>query len=114
MPKRDKTGWLILALAVLLLAGAIAALSPGKGELQSVRVSYLPDVSGRSATRLPEKEWQKIPGIGKGLAKRITAYKSVYGEFTCPDELILVEGIGKARRQSVIDYSESFERSDSP
>ena len=114
MPHKDVRGWVFLCSAVLLLAAAIALLAPGKAEFQSVSVSHLPDVSGRSPTRLSEKQWCEIPGIGKGLAGKIVRYKSVYGEFTSPDETILVDGIGKARRQAILEYAESFERSGNP
>ncbi len=41
------------------------------------------------------KELQQLPGIGKGLAKRIVEYRSTHGSFKTVEELMKVKGIGK-------------------
>ncbi len=41
------------------------------------------------------KELQQLPGIGKGLAKRIVAYRTANGPFKSETELMRVKGIGK-------------------
>ena len=40
-----------------------------------------------------EKELARLPGIGKTLAGRIVAYREEHGAFSCPEDLLLVEGI---------------------
>jgi competence protein ComEA len=42
-------------------------------------------------------ELERLPGIGKGLAARIIAYRSQYGRFRRPEHLIMVRGIGDPR-----------------
>ena len=41
------------------------------------------------------KQLQQLPGIGKGLAKRIVEYRTTNGPFKNVEELVKVKGIGK-------------------
>lgn len=47
-------------------------------------------------TASPE-ELERLPGIGKGLAARIIAYRSQYGRFRRPEHLMMVHGISDRR-----------------
>jgi competence protein ComEA len=42
-------------------------------------------------------ELERLPGIGKGLAARIIAYRNQYGRFRRPEHLIMVRGISDRR-----------------
>jgi competence protein ComEA len=42
-------------------------------------------------------ELEKLPGIGRGLAARIIAYRSEYGRFRRTEHLMMVRGISERR-----------------
>jgi competence protein ComEA len=46
-------------------------------------------------------ELEKLPGIGKGLAARIIAYRDEYGRFRRPEHLMMVRGISTRRYQTM-------------
>jgi competence protein ComEA len=47
-------------------------------------------------TASPE-ELEKLPGIGRGLAARIVAYRREYGHFRRAEHLLMVRGISERR-----------------
>ena len=50
-----------------------------------------------------EKELEKLPGIGKGLAARIVEHREKYGPFRRPEHLIIVRGISDRRFRAMQD-----------
>ena len=51
-----------------------------------------------------EQELTMLPGIGPTLAGRIIAYRTQYGRFSAPEQLMDVKGIGQATYDGVKDY----------
>ncbi len=50
------------------------------------------------------RELTALPGIGETLARRILDYRSQYGPFSRPEELLNVEGIGAGKLEPLLDY----------
>lgn len=62
----------------------------------------------QTATRInintaSEKELEKLPGIGRGLADRIVEHREKYGPFRRPEHLIMVRGISDKRFRALRD-----------
>jgi len=50
-----------------------------------------------------KEEFMALPGIGEVLAERIVAYREENGNFSSPEELLNVEGVGKKRLEEILD-----------
>jgi len=62
----------------------------------------------QTATRInintaSEKELEKLPGIGRGLAERIVEHRAKYGRFRRREHLIMVRGISDKRFRALRD-----------
>lgn len=50
-----------------------------------------------------QEEFTALPGIGETLAKRILDYRKSHGEFSVPEELLNVPGIGTGKLEAILD-----------
>lgn len=87
------------------------------GPVESVQNIYLTDdlahtvTSGESNTdgkininTASVSVLQMLPNIGPVLAQRIVDYRTQNGNFTAPEDLLQVEGIGKVRLEEIRNY----------
>ena len=77
----SRSGFSISILALMLIVGfsGVGFADDGKVDLNTSTA----------------KELQQLPGIGKGLSKRIVEYRTANGPFKSVEELMQVRGIGK-------------------
>lgn len=47
---------------------------------------------------------QTLPNVGEVLAQRIVDYRNENGNYTAPEDLLLVEGIGEKRLEQIREY----------
>lgn len=108
-----------LAFLALFLAGALLwaerASKPGvRVQTPAAESAVLTGADGGTADDLAPNETvdlntataaelQKLPGVGEVLASRIIVYRAENGPFAAPEELMKVEGIGKAKFDAVKD-----------
>jgi competence protein ComEA len=91
-----------LLLAILLAAPpAPPACLPGFNKDQSKVISPSLVIDINQATA---EDFQKLPGIGPGLAGRIVAYRKKHGPFRRVEDLLVVRGIGHKKWKAIRPY----------
>ena len=118
-----KQGIIVLLLLTFLFLGFICGFFMGRNVNHSnVELSPLPKPtitpapSGTQPISQPQQITGKInintatidqlmllPGIGQVLAQNIIDHRNTHGNFQKPADLLLVEGIGEQRLDSIID-----------
>ncbi len=114
---KNRVVWLLLVIELVFLTTLMGFyLGRNTGDTP-VHVSKLPEeteatVSSTEASgplvvninTATAAEFEKLPGIGPILAKRIVEYRNANGPFSTVSELTKVDGIGPDRLKNILDY----------
>lgn len=98
---------LVVAIALVSLSGMACAKRTSVRSGQ-VREQLTVASSGPATKRIniniaTANDLETLPGIGKGLAERIVAYREKHGPFRRPEHLIIVRGISDKRFRGLRD-----------
>ena len=91
-----------LLLAILLAAPpARPACLPGfnNDQPKASSPSFVIDINQATA-----EDFQKLPGIGPELARRIVAFRKKHGPFRRVEDLLVVRGIGHKKWKAIRPY----------
>jgi competence ComEA-like helix-hairpin-helix protein len=105
LPTRGAHSFLLLLLTCALLIASSACVKLPRNTLQASGQTAPPVERTQTSlininTASPE-ELEKLPGIGRGLAARIIAYRSEFGRFRRAEHLMMVSGISERRFRAV-------------
>jgi competence protein ComEA len=75
-----------------------------KKKVKREREKKIPPQSGIFINEAGESDWEKLPGIGPSMAKKILAYRKEHGAFHSFQDLRNVPGMGEKKFQKIKPY----------
>jgi competence protein ComEA len=90
---------IVTAGIVAILLVPIAAPQSGKGKSSPRSKPVVLDINRATTT-----DFEKLPGIGPELARRIVAYRKGHGPFRRVEDLLAIRGMGEKKWQAVRPY----------
>lgn len=102
---KDMRHLFMLSAASCALMAATACVKLPRHTLQLSEQTQAPRVTQAEAIQTPlinintasAEELERLPGIGKGLAARVVAFRQQYGRFRRAEHLLMVRGISDRR-----------------
>jgi competence protein ComEA len=92
----------LLILAALLASGAVAPRT--LAEQPAGKNRKTPAIAAIDINRATVEDFDKLPGIGPELARRIVAYREKHGPFRRIEDLMAVRGMGAKKWRVLKPY----------
>ncbi len=96
---KRRVGATVAAGIVAMLLAPIAAAQSGKGKPSRETKPAVLDIN-----RATTADYEKLPGIGPELARRIVAYRKEHGAFRRVEDLLVIRGMGEKKWRALRPY----------
>ena len=90
-----------LAICFLFYFLTVSCSNPQQNQHISLKNRPVPVENALNINSASAEELEKLPKIGKGIAKRIIAHREKYGRFKMPEHLILVKGMSDKKFREI-------------
>ena len=102
--KAVRTELILLGLTAVFLGGLLTVSYRDRAAAEHTLPPEEVEVTLVDLNTAEAEELATLPGIGKGLAKRIVDYRTEHGPFEGPEGLMEVSGIGEKKLEELRDY----------
>ena len=99
--KRRTSAALMAAITAIFIAAAVLTPVTAGGGIRARHAAGAEIMTGGDDGDAADGEL--LPGIGTALSERIAAYREENGAFSAKEEIMNVDGIGKARYAAIAD-----------
>lgn len=97
---RIRFKWVAALPLLWLIAFPLAAAAQQKESHKPAKAH----ISSVDINRATAKDFEKLPGVGPELARRIVAYRSKHGPFHRVEDLLAIRGIGPKKWRALKPY----------
>ena len=89
--------------ASLIVASVVAAIlaTPATGQEGKAQGSKQAKASVLDINRASASDFEKLPGIGPDLARRIVTYRKKHGPFRRAEDLLVIHGMGEKKWRAI-------------
>jgi competence ComEA-like helix-hairpin-helix protein len=90
-----------LAIYLWLCFLSLACLNPTPNQQLNIKKHESTSENAVNLNQATAEELEKLPKIGKGIARRIIEYRETYGKFRRAEHLILVRGMSDKKFREI-------------
>lgn len=90
-----------LAICLILYFIVVSCSNPPQNQAKSEKTRVIYDEKAINLNTASLDELEKLPKIGKGIAKRIIEHREKYGRFQKTEHLILVRGMSDKKFREI-------------